>query len=86
MRCRVLCVVALALKGSEWRKPGLVALVSKLAASAGPHAPIDVKVPAMYERATGPNTWVAIETTPHQAPAVAGQESRNVAVKLQLTA
>jgi len=44
--------IALALKGVEWRKPGMVAFAGKLAASAGPHAPIDVVVPDTYEAAT----------------------------------
>ena len=44
--------IALALKGVEWRKPGLVALASKLAASAGPRVPIDFEVPSSYEPAT----------------------------------
>ena len=59
--------IALALKGVEWRKPGLVAFASKLVASTGPHTPIDVKVPASYEPATGPNPWVATEKALHQA-------------------
>ena len=45
--------IALALKGVEWRQPGLVAFASKLAASAGPHKPIAVVVPETYEPATG---------------------------------
>jgi hypothetical protein len=49
--------IAIALKGLEWRKPGLVALASKLATSAGPHTPIEIKVPSSYEPATGPNPW-----------------------------
>jgi len=40
--------IALALKGNEWRKPGLVALASKLASSAGPHMPIEFTVPDSY--------------------------------------
>ena len=34
-----------------WRQPGLVAVASKLAASAGPHKPINVVVPDTYEPA-----------------------------------
>ena len=59
--------IALALKGLEWRKPGLVAFASKLVASTGPHTPIAVHVPASYEPATAPNPWVAIEKALHQA-------------------
>ena len=44
--------IALALKGVEWRKPGLVAFASKLAASAGPHSPIHFEVPDTNEPAT----------------------------------
>ena len=43
--------IAFALKGVEWRQPGLVAVASKLAASAGPHKPINVVVPDTYEPA-----------------------------------
>ena len=50
--------IALALKGVEWRKPGLVAIASKLAGSAGKHEPIDVTVPSSYEPAIGPNKWL----------------------------
>ena len=50
--------IAFALKGMEWRQPGLVAVASKIASSAGEHKPIDVKVPASYEPATGPNPWL----------------------------
>ena len=45
--------IALALKGVEWRKPGLVAFASKLVASAAEHQPIDFKVPDTYEPASG---------------------------------
>jgi len=41
--------IALALKGDEWRQPGLVALAGKLAASIAPHAPISFDVPKDYE-------------------------------------
>ena len=51
--------IALALKGVEWRQPGLVAFASKIASSAAPHKPIDVKVPESYEPKSGPNTWAA---------------------------
>ena len=44
--------IALALKGAEWRQPGLVAFASKVAASAGEHSPIAVVVPASYIPAT----------------------------------
>ena len=51
--------IALALKGVEWRQPGLVAIASKLASSAGPHRPINVNacVPRTYEPLRGANTW-----------------------------
>jgi len=51
--------IAFALKGVEWRQPGLVAVASKLAGSAGPHKPIEVLVPDSYEPAFGPNPWTA---------------------------
>jgi len=49
--------IALALKGGEWRLPGLVAFASKVSSSAGPHMPIDVHLPASYVPHTGPNLW-----------------------------
>jgi len=49
--------IAFALKGAEWRQPGLVAVASKIAGSVGPHKPIDIKVPDTYEPSTGPNPW-----------------------------
>ena len=52
--------IALALKGVEWRQPGLVAVASKLAGSASEHRPIDVVVPSSYEPKTGPNPWTAL--------------------------
>ena len=45
--------IALALKGAEWRQPGLVALASKLAVSAEQHKPIAVQAPDTYE----PKAW-----------------------------
>jgi len=45
--------IALALKGVEWRQPGLVAFASKLAASAEEHEPLEFVVPDTYEPATG---------------------------------
>lgn len=50
--------IALALKGVEWRKPGLVAFASKLASSAAPHMPVAVEVPNTYEPKSGQNPWV----------------------------
>jgi len=47
----------LALKGEEWRQPGLVALAARLATSAGEHKPIKVTVPKLYEPKTGLNPW-----------------------------
>ena len=44
--------IAIALKGVEWRKPGLVAFAAKLGSSAGPHKPIQVEVPESYEPPT----------------------------------
>ena len=49
--------IALALKGMEWRLPGLVAFASKVASSAGEYKPIDFKVPTTYEPKRGPNPW-----------------------------
>jgi len=49
--------IALALKGVEWRQPGLVAFASKIAGSADEHTPIDVKVPDTYQPKRGPNRW-----------------------------
>ena len=56
--------IAFALKGVEWRQPGLVAVASKIAGSVGPHKPIDVNVPESYEPKTGPNTWVGRMAAP----------------------
>jgi hypothetical protein len=47
----------LALKGEEWRQPGLVALARTLATSAGEHMPIELFVPKSYEPKTGANPW-----------------------------
>ena len=49
--------IAFALKGLEWRAPGLVAVASKLAGSAAPHKPIDFSTPSTYEPASGANPW-----------------------------
>jgi len=49
----------LALKGEEWRQPGLVALAAKLATSPGAHMPIQVRVPTSYEPKTGANPWTS---------------------------
>ena len=49
--------IALALKGIEWRQPGMVAFASKLAARVAEHHPIDVKVPDSYVPDEGPNPW-----------------------------
>jgi len=49
-----------ALKGLEWRQPGLVALAAKLATSAGEHKPIAVVVPLSYEPKTGANPWIEL--------------------------
>jgi hypothetical protein len=62
----------LALKGEEWRKPGLVALAAELARSAGEHRPINVRVPASYVPKTGANPWAeagdAARTEPRAVP------------------
>jgi len=47
----------LALKGEEWRQPGLVGLVDKLATSARENKPIKVVVPTTYKPKTGANPW-----------------------------
>jgi len=49
--------VDVALKGEEWRQPGLVALADKLSTSAGEHTPQKVMVPSSYEPKTGANPW-----------------------------
>jgi len=49
--------IAFALKGVEWRQPGLVAVASKIATSAGEHKPIAFEVPDSYEPKKGPNKW-----------------------------
>jgi len=49
--------IAFALKGVEWRQPGLVAVASKLIASAGEHTPIDFTVPGSYTPKRGENKW-----------------------------
>jgi len=50
--------IAFALKGVEWRQPGLVAVASKLVGSAAPHKPIEVAVPDSYVPKRGPNKWM----------------------------
>jgi hypothetical protein len=49
--------IAISLKGAEWRTPGLVAFASKLVSSAGPHTPLEFKVPLTYAPRKGPNRW-----------------------------
>jgi len=63
--------IALALKGVEWRQPGLVAFASKIASSAGEHKPIEVKVPSTYVPKRGPNKWSSFKnaTLVHQVEA-----------------
>lgn len=41
--------IAVALKAGEWRKPGLVALLSHLAADVSEHKPVNLLVPKTYE-------------------------------------
>jgi hypothetical protein len=50
---------ALTLKGLEWRKPGLVAVAAKLAASAGQRLPIQFEVSEAYKPKAEPNPWTA---------------------------
>jgi len=52
--------VDVALKGAEWRQPGLVAWASTLATSSGEHKPIDVRVPKSYKARTGANPWLEL--------------------------
>ena len=62
--------IALALKAEEWRKPGLVALASKLNTSAGPRTPIHLRMPEIYETykpLKGPNPWLT-ESTLRKSP------------------
>jgi len=47
----------LVLKGEEWREPGLVALASKIAASARQHQPIKMVTPETYVPSTAANPW-----------------------------
>jgi hypothetical protein len=61
--------IALALKGVEWRQPGLVAFASKVSTSACEHTEITVEVPDSYEPKTGPNPWA--ETRAETADATA---------------
>ena len=77
--------IALALKGVEWRKPGLVALASKLVASTGPHAPMDFEVPSSYEPATG----VSVHHQPtlmRTVTAAQGMARTLAAIKIQTAA
>jgi hypothetical protein len=59
--------IALALKGAEWRFPGLVAVASKLASSAGEHTSAAVQIPHSYEAKAGPNPWRDIPLEEAQA-------------------
>jgi len=52
--------VDVALKGEEWRQPGLVALADKLSTSAREHRPIDSRVPVSYKPKTGANPWAPV--------------------------
>jgi len=54
--------IALALKGAEWRQPGLVAFATKLVSSAGPRETIELQVPTSYEARSGPNPWLASDS------------------------
>ena len=76
--------IAFALKGVEWRQPGLVAVASKLAGSAAPHQPMDVKVPDSYVPKRGPNKWTSGEALKlegdNSAEAQAAAPARPVAV------
>ena len=50
--------IAIALKASEWRLPGLVALAGKVAANGAEPKPLGwFTVPDTYVPATGPNAW-----------------------------
>jgi hypothetical protein len=66
--------IAIALKAAEWRQPGLVALISKVATSAGEREPLKFNVPASYEPRTGPNSWAAArrDALPDVVPEVEG--------------
>jgi len=81
--------IDLALKGEEWRQPGLVALADKLATSAGVHNPIDVTAPPTYQPKTGANPWLAIG--PHSLrsqalPGSAANESSRSESGVEMTA
>jgi len=56
--------IALALKGVEWRQPGLVAFAGKIAASADVHQPIEFEVPVEYVPATLPTTGGEVKLPP----------------------
>jgi hypothetical protein len=66
--------IAIALKAAEWRQPGLVALISKVATSAGEREPLKFNVSASYEPRTGPNSWAAArrDALPNVVPEVEG--------------
>ena len=49
--------IANPLKSNEWRQPGFVSLVNKLAVSAGPHTPLVFTVPKTYVPKQGRNRW-----------------------------
>lgn len=52
--------IAIALKGCEWRRPGLVAFATKLMESNMPHkSSVKFTVPSAYEPKTGPNPWAS---------------------------
>jgi hypothetical protein len=57
----------IALKGEEWRQPGLVTLAAKLATSAREHKPIQVRVPSSYKPKTGANPWSEVGSAGLQA-------------------
>jgi hypothetical protein len=77
--------IALALKGAEWRLPGLVAFASKLTSSAGEHEEIDIVVPASYQAKAGPNSRCAValeEAEPLPRPVAAPMEAADVPAPL----
>jgi len=77
-----------ALKGEEWREPGLVALANEIATSAREHKRIIVRVPASYEPKTGANPWAEADgalSDSDDTPAPDGSATRSTTPAARLT-
>jgi len=59
--------IDLTLKGEEWRQPGLVALATKVATSAGERKPIKVQISTSYEPKRRANPWAGNGQQPAQS-------------------